>query len=52
LEYSTLKAFAGRDRRLWERFTKKDKAFLQMILAEIPNFLVHASQQHPRSGVV
>jgi hypothetical protein len=31
----------------WNKFTGRDRAFLRTILLEIPNFLVHAAQQHP-----
>jgi hypothetical protein len=50
--YSKWKVFAGKDRQVLDKLTKRDKAFLQAVLSEIPHFLVHASRQHPTSAVV
>ena len=38
-------------RRYWNKFTRADKAFLEIILSEIPNFLVHAAHEHSTSSV-
>jgi hypothetical protein len=38
-------------RGCWNQFTGKDKALLRTIILEVPNFLVHAANQHPASGI-
>jgi hypothetical protein len=38
-------------RKLWSRFSSNEKAFLQALISEIPNFVFHLHQQHPKESL-
>jgi hypothetical protein len=44
---SSLKA----KRKLWSRFSSAEKAFLRILIAEIPNLVFHLLRQHPKEAL-
>jgi hypothetical protein len=38
-------------RKLWSRYSSNEKAFLAVLIAEIPNFVFHLHQQHPKESL-
>ena len=38
-------------RKLWSRFSSNEKAFLRVLISEIPNFVFHLRHQHPNESL-
>ena len=38
-------------RKLWSRLSSAEKAFLRLLISEIPNFVFHLLREHPKAGL-